>query len=437
MMSVSLSQLREALPKEGLFEAKDWRLSPAPFPISETLHAQLHRLGTQLWVFQKACNDLYALSVDGRQPAWVHRLLDIGKPEELLRVARARIFRNDVPLLLRPDLILTETGFVISELDSIPGGIGLTASLNSSYTKLGFNILGGESQMIEGFSRIAPEGDILISQEASTYRPEMEWIAKRTGQRVCDAESYASRQDKRACAYRFFECFDISNIPGVDEIQRLALEGKISITPPFKPQLEEKLWFALFWMRPLRDFWRRALSDRHFDALKKVIPRTWILDPSPLPPHAELPELSIQDFQELAAFSQRERELVVKASGFSERAWGARSVVIGSDVPQSEWRNAVEAALSAFDTQPHILQRFHKAAIFSHSVFNTESGDLLPFQAKVRLCPYYFADSKDVHLSGALATLCPPDKKILHGMRDAILLPTAIEPKETPPTKEA
>jgi hypothetical protein len=190
-------------------------------------------------------------------------------------------------------------------------------------------------------------------------------------------------------------------------------------------------------MRPLREFWRRALSDRHFDALKKVIPRTWILDPSPIPPHAELPELSIQDFQELAAFSQKERELVVKASGFSERAWGARSVVIGSDVPQIEWRDAVESALSAFDTQPHILQRFHKAAVFSHCVFDDQSGDILPFQAKVRLCPYYFADSKSVHLSGALATLCPPDKKILHGMRDAILLPTAIAPKETPPTKEA
>ncbi len=437
MMSVSLSQLREVLPNEGLFEAKDWRLSPAPFPISETLHAQLHRLGTQLWAFQKACNDLYALSVDGRQPSWVHRLLDIGKPEELLRVGRSRVFRNHVPLLLRPDLILTDTGFVISELDSIPGGIGLTASLNSSYTKLGFNILGGESQMIDGFSRIAPEGDILVSKEASTYRPEMEWLAKRTGQRVCDAESYTSRQDKRACAYRFFECFDIPNIPGVAELQSLALDEKIRVTPPFKPQLEEKLWFALFWMRPLRDFWRRALSDRHFDALKKVIPRTWILDPSPIPPHAELPELGIQSFRELSDFSQKERELVIKASGFSERAWGARSVIIGSDVPQPEWRDAVESALSAFDTQPHILQRFHKAAIFPHSVFDNESGDVLPFQAKVRLCPYYFADSKGVQLSGALATLCPPDKKILHGMRDAILLPTAVGLNGTALTKEA
>ena len=427
-MGVSLPQLRAALPNEDLFEAKDWRLSPEPFPISETLRAQLDRLGIQLWAFQKACNDLYAMSVDGRQPSWIHGLLDLGKPEELIRTARAKIFRNDVPLVLRPDLILTENGFVISELDSVPGGIGLTASLNSTYTSLGFNILGGDSEMIEGFSRIAPEADILVSKEAATYRPEMNWLAKRTGQRVCDAESYASRPDKRACAYRFFECFDLPNIQGADQLQQLALDGRIHITAPFKPQLEEKLWFALFWMRPLRDYWRRALSDRHFEALKRVIPRTWVLDPSPIPPHAELPELGIQNFCELANFSQRDRELVIKASGFSERAWGARSVVIGSDVPQNEWRLAVDSALAAFELAPHILQRFHKAAVFEHRVFDSVSGEIFPFPAKVRLCPYYFADSNSVRLSGALATLCPPDKKILHGMRDAILLPVQTNP---------
>ncbi len=310
-MTLSLTKLQDTLPKEGLFEGKEWLLSPEPFPISAALHAQIERLGNQLWTFQKACNDLYAMSVDGRKPAWIHALLDIGKPETLIRTARARVFRNDVPLVIRPDLILTEDGFIVSELDSVPGGIGLTASLNATYAHLGFDILGGDAEMLEGFSRIAPNADILISKEAATYKPEMEWIAKRTGQRVCDADSYASRSDKRPCAYRFFECFDLPNIQGSDELQQLALDGTLRITAPFKPQLEEKLWFALFWMRPLREYWRRALSDRYFEALKKVIPRTWVLDPCPLPPHAEIPELGIQGFQELSSFSQKDRQLVI------------------------------------------------------------------------------------------------------------------------------
>ena len=29
-------------------------------------------------------------------------------------------------------------------------------------------------------------------------------------------------------------------------------------------------------------------------------------------------------------------------------------------------------------------------------------------------------------LGGALATICPADKKLLHGMRDAVLVPTGV-----------
>jgi hypothetical protein len=36
-------------------------------------------------------------------------------------------------------------------------------------------------------------------------------------------------------------------------------------------------------------------------------------------------------------------------------------------------------------------------------------------------------------LSGALATFCPPDKKIIHGMQDAALLPTRVVMSESLP----
>jgi hypothetical protein len=49
---------------------------------------------------------------------------------------------------------------------------------------------------------------------------------------------------------------------------------------------------------------------------------------------------------------------------------------------------------------------------------------------RVRLCPYYFvegeAESARAELGGILATICPPDKKIIHGMRDAVLAPCAV-----------
>jgi hypothetical protein len=41
--------------------------------------------------------------------------------------------RGVFPTVLRPDLLLTDDGFVLTELDSVPGGIGLTAFLNRLY----------------------------------------------------------------------------------------------------------------------------------------------------------------------------------------------------------------------------------------------------------------------------------------------------------------
>ena len=101
----------------------------------------------------------------------------------------------------------------------------------------------------------------------------------------------------------------------------------VRVTPPFKPYMEEKMWFALFWLRPLREFWRRELGERHWLKLQKVIPRTWIMDPAPLPHHAVIAGLEINDWRELGTFSQKQRDLILKISGYSELAWGSRGSI--------------------------------------------------------------------------------------------------------------
>ena len=57
--------------------------------------------------------------------------------------------------------------------------------------------------------------------------------------------------------YRFFELFDLANVPNSKRIFELAAEKRIRLTPPPKPVFEEKMLFALLWNRNLRDFWRR------------------------------------------------------------------------------------------------------------------------------------------------------------------------------------
>ena len=145
--------------------------------------AELEKLGYRLHLFQRACNLLYRLSVKGKQPTWVAEYLDRGKPPELVALSRERIFRDEIARVIRPDIIPTERGFTIAELDSVPGGIGLTAWLNSTYAALGDDVVGGAGGMLDGFAAIFPGGDIVVSEEAATYRPEMEWLAEQLNRR--------------------------------------------------------------------------------------------------------------------------------------------------------------------------------------------------------------------------------------------------------------
>ncbi len=451
-----LQEIRAAFPKEGLFAEKEWLLSPDAFPINKKLLADLEQLGHRLFVFQRACNQLYQLSVKGKQPEWVARYLDAGKPKELIEFSRRKEIRDDLPHVIRPDLILTEKGYIIAEIDSVPGGIGLTGWLNQTYSKFDDAIIGGADGMLDGFLTVLPnDGDIVISQESATYRPEMEWVAARLNQRhavvphsrddsgfirnftpagitdpgyswrVAPAENYEP-QDGRA-VYRFFELFDLPNIPGIENTLRANSEGRITITPPIKPYLEEKMWFALFWLQPLREFWRRELGEKYFIKLQEVIPYSWLLDPTPLPQHAVIPRLEIHDWREAAKFSQKDRDLLLKVSGFSPLGWGSRGIALGSDLPHADWEKRIEHALATFESSPTILQRFHKGRLFEHSYWDPGSGDLKVIKGRVRLCPYYFVESDRVKLHGALATVAPADKKFLHGMSEAVLVPSKAQ----------
>src|ERR1044071_4856386 len=178
-----LATIRAAFPKEGLFAEKEWLLSPDAFPIEKKSLADLEQLGHRLLVFQRACNQLYQQSIKGKQPEWVARYLDAGKPRELIEFSRRKEIRDDLPRVIRPDRILSDTASTLPEIDSVPGGIGLTGWLNETYSKFDNEIIGGSDGMPEGFKTVLPNGgDIVVSEEAATYRPEMEWIAARLNQ---------------------------------------------------------------------------------------------------------------------------------------------------------------------------------------------------------------------------------------------------------------
>lgn len=210
----------------------------------------------------------------------------------------------------------------------------------------------------------------------------------------------------------------------------MAQSGEIRLTAPPKPIFEEKMLFALLWNRHLHGYWRQELGERFFERLRAVSPYTWMVDPTPLPPQGALPELNLTDWTQLKALSQRERELILKVSGFSEKAWGARGVYLGSDLSTVEWAAAVDEAIRSFPTSPSVLQRYHHPALVQAEWYDPAANGITPMPGRVRLCPYYFVagegDAARASLCGVLATICPADKKIIHGMSTAILAPCSV-----------
>lgn len=442
--------VQERLPTGSLFADRDWRISPTPFPLDPQLRQDLEFLGRVLLRFYQATNLLYRRSSEGREPDWIAHLLDRGKPDSLISAQRHPALKNELPRVIRPDILLTEDGFSITELDSVPGGIGLTGRLGQIYSEIdpGTNIVGGANGMTEGFESIfgdAPEVHIMVSEESATYRPEMEWLAAEIDDerfRVHDADFTDFHEGD--AVYRFFELFDLANVPASEALLAAALRKDIHLTPPPKPIMEEKMLLALLWNHNLHDYWHRELGEAFFHRLQRHVPYSWVVDPAPLPPQGALPRLNLTDWNQLKSLSQRQRNLILKVSGFSEQAWGARGVHFGSDLPLDAWSAAVDHALTAFPESPYVLQEYHKPKSLPARWFDFESDELRNMPGRVRLCPYYFVtgnwDRARTELGGVLATVCPADKKIIHGMKDAILAPCSeqtpgltSESAESPP----
>jgi len=456
------TEIRDSLVQAGLFDPHEenggnrWRISPDAYPLTKQDAAFLAELGGHLLKFYSTLNRLYQDSVRGRLPAWFAEYLDQGKPRDLLDYARMKRFKNQLPGIIRPDVIVTEGGFQVTELDSVPGGFGLTARLMDIYRKSGRRLAGDQAGIPGLFYRMMEQAAgvsgarvvIIVSDEAADYLSEMKFLAGRLREEgrpvfVRRPEEIVFREEGLFVAeggeevavdavYRFYELFDLRNIPKAELLMYANKKGRVATTPPYKPWLEEKLAFALFHHPALSRHWENGLGAETFQVLNHLIPRTWILDNRELPPHGVIPGLEVggapvREWRELHSLTQKERELVIKPSGFSADAWGSRGVVVGHDVPSEEWAATLEESVSRFPDRPSILQVFHKGRQVEAGFVNPATGGLVRMKSRVRLTPYYFTVEGEAKLGGVLATLCPADKKKIHGMVDAIMVPCVLD----------
>jgi hypothetical protein len=459
--------LYEAIPS-GLFKVENederipWRISPEPFALSEATFERMTAIGNDLLAFYKALNALYNRSARGTAPAFIAEYLDRGKPEHIIRLSRQNRFKQDLPGVIRPDLILTDTGFTASELDSVPGGMGFVGAMSEAYCQLGMDSAGGAHGIPKQFGAMLravtgtdrPTVAIVVSDESGDYRSELQWLADALRRLdlltayVCRPQDVVftedalfvrledGREEKIDAIYRNFELFDLLNVPKQELMLYAARHKRVEMTPPPKAQLEEKLSFALFHHPALRKLWESELGKDGkavYARLQQLFPQTWVIDPRPLPPQGvihglEAAGVPVGDWMQLVELGKSERDLVVKPSGFSQLAWGSRGVRVANDLTKDEWIATIQEALREFETTPRILQRFHKGKRVRQEYYDRGRDEIRNFDGRVRLCPYYFVTGETVQIGGILATVAPADKRLIHGMTDAVMAPCMVKP---------
>lgn len=433
-----------------------WRITPEPFPLSSATVSAFETLGADLLKFFKAANKLYFQSVKGQAPDFIREYLEMGKPDNIVRLQRQNRFKQEIPGVIRPDIILTDAGLIASELDSVPGGLGFVGAMGQTYCELGFDQVGEYDGIQRGFgAMVASQGGkqnpvvaIVVSNESEDYRGEMQWLAGALREKglanavavkpeevvfteealVVDTPSGRHTVD---VLYRFFELFDLLNIPKQELMLYAARHRRVAMTPTPKSFLEEKLWFALFQNPVLETLWEAELGPETFARLSAVFPETWVLDPRPLPPQAVIHGLKagghpVRAWRDLYGLSKSERQFVVKPSGFSDMAWGSRGVHVANDLTRDEWMAVLDGGLATFERTPQLLQRFHKGRRVQTPYLDVASGTVKTMDGRVRLCPYFFVTGDEARLSGVLATVVPADKRIIHGMTDAVMAPCAV-----------
>jgi hypothetical protein len=451
-----LERIRSAglwqIPGEHTESSRTHLVSPRPFVLSSAQVDTLNRLGDALLALYAAANDLY---LKGKHP-WVNEYLDIGKSEDLLRHARMKYQKAALPGIIRPDILITEDGFKVTELDSVPGGFGHLDCLSSAYENAGFELVGGQRGIRDRYAQMLrsrteaenPVVAIVVSDESIDYLPEMQYLSGEL--RASGLRAYAVHPREIAFTeeglyididgdptkidvlYRFFELFDLLNIPKAELISYAARKKLVAVTPPYKPFLEEKMLLALFHHSSLKRYWIDALGVETYELLKSTLAETYIVDNRPVPPHAHISGFEwngspVRDWRAICEGTQKERRLVLKPSGFSPLAWGSRGVKIGHDMSQEDWCTAVDDALTSFDSTPYVLQHFQDTALIGVEYSKEPEGEVREMRARVRLCPYYFVSNGRAEMGGVLATSCPKDKKLIHGMVDAIISPCCMQ----------
>ena len=389
-----------------------FRVSPKPLHIRRTSSVRkgdenVIHLGPAICEFFHVTVELY--NTDER----VKELLDQGKPE---------CYKGQIKpeyLFLRPDLILTEEGFFVCEIETSPFGMGLAEMLNRSYCDCGFDTIVARDKFQSYMEASLPEnGIVAYSNKCSPNAGQLQYLADQilSGPgRQWSAEKIDENFSSEAKS--IYRAFYLSEIFSDKNVQKV-VSGDNHFLPSLTPQFEEKAILTLIWDKRFEEYYKTQLGSATFNFLREILPPAWLVGKeeyfSPGLPGG------ISSTSAISTLGQSKRKWVLKQSGFGEHSsWGE-----GVTFLHRATRPVLEAKLQEACTSKDVLyicQEF-RDGVKRKTQYYADAGneEILEMDARVRLIMYYSNAGKSTgEIIAAMATCCD-DGIYVHGKTTSV-----------------
>lgn len=396
-MRYSLYEVRRTEYQEDSQQLQ-FRVAESPLKVSQELKKEIIGLGPILRMYLNAVIILYNLDNTVKQ------MLDNGKPNQF-------IGNNPQYLFLRPDLIISNEGIKICEIETSMFGLGLADILNKAYIDSGYDTLVSERQLKKYVQSVIPEeGVIAYSKRVKSFSGQLKYLAEQVfsgDNSNWKCEMVDENFNYTGNVYRAFYTSDCMTEQAVNCL----VNSQSNFIPSLTPQFEEKAILSLIWDKRYKDFFKRELGKVVYDYLRKIIPPTFVLGQEKnfemgLPGNVSNP-------LEISKLPKSKRQVVLKKS--SDSSWG-EGIKFLHKLSHDKVKDCLQTAMSS--NESYIIQDFFEGRkiLMNYNVNN----EVYTMQAKVRITPYYAFSGKD---SGKLiaikATGCE-NTDYIHGATNSI-----------------
>mgnify|MGYP006416247299 CR=1 FL=1 len=328
---------------------------------------------------------------------WDHEkkdIIDLGLAlKELYKKASVHYKKSFDTFLFRPDILITEDGLKVCEIETQPFGFALSIFLQNSYQDwedlLGLKV----SEIMKRFVSFwekktgGNEGIFIYSEHTERFKGQLIYLSKMLNKNGGDfsvkAISEIKNSDYKKYFYRAFYSYEHL----LDDDVKKFTSNKPNIYPNIDKYFEGKYLMADYFSDKKL---RKKLTKKTLKILDKLFFPTWFIKGKP---PKDFP-VEIKNWEDLASIPRSKRRFVVKMAGNHPGASWAKSITFLHKKSKVQVKQLFKSILK--DDDKWIIQPFLGNKKITITYAKEDFSELSLLKGRIRLTPYYEYKTGDV-----------------------------------------